>query len=129
VSHKHINFRIGVTGHRDIQPGDFESLHQQSVEFLTRLQANLPGTEISVISGMAEGADRIFRSLPYGGKGSDKKRQHDGEKIVHLSFLLVLLKGCLDLAGSMLLASSMRFTTSSAVMQERLSKNARMYPN
>ncbi len=60
MSDKHINFRIGVTGHRDIQSGDVESLRQQSVEFLTRLQATMPGTEISVISGLAEGADRIF---------------------------------------------------------------------
>ncbi len=60
MSHKHVNFRIGVTGHRDIRPDDVETLRQKSTEFLTRLQTSMPGTGITVISGLAEGADRIF---------------------------------------------------------------------
>jgi len=60
MSHKHVNFRIGVTGHRDIRPDDVETLRQKSTEFLTHLQTSMPGTGITVISGLAEGADRIF---------------------------------------------------------------------
>jgi hypothetical protein len=60
VSEKHINFRIGVTGHRDIPAEDVDAARQHSDDFLTSLQASMPGTGITVISGLAEGADRIF---------------------------------------------------------------------
>ncbi len=55
-----IGFRIGVTGHRDILPADFEAASQKSTEFLSWLKESMPGTGITVISGLADGADRIF---------------------------------------------------------------------
>jgi hypothetical protein len=60
VSEKGISFRIGVTGHRDILPEDVEGARQKSRELLSALKASLPATRITVISGLAEGADRIF---------------------------------------------------------------------
>ena len=55
-----IGFRIGVTGHRDILPDDIESARQKSTEFLSWLKDSMPETGITVISGLADGADRIF---------------------------------------------------------------------
>ena len=55
-----IGFRIGVTGHRDILPDDIESARQISAEILSWLKESMPGTGITVISGLADGADRIF---------------------------------------------------------------------
>jgi hypothetical protein len=60
VTEDGISFRIGVTGHRDILPEDVEALRQSSHELLSSLRSDMPGTRISVISGLAEGADRIF---------------------------------------------------------------------
>jgi len=60
LSENGIIFRIGVTGHRDMLPEDIETAGQISRELLTSLKSSMPGTEISVISGLAEGADRIF---------------------------------------------------------------------
>jgi hypothetical protein len=60
LSENGIIFRIGVTGHRDILPEDIESAGQISREMLSSLKSSMPGTKISVISGLAEGADRIF---------------------------------------------------------------------
>jgi hypothetical protein len=55
-----INFRIGVTGHRDIRTDEIEATRKQSTEFLHHIQGSMPDTGITVISGLAEGADRIF---------------------------------------------------------------------
>jgi hypothetical protein len=55
-----IGFRIGVTGHRDILADDIEAARQKSAEILSWLKASMPGTGITVISGLADGADRIF---------------------------------------------------------------------
>lgn len=60
MSKKGIRFRIGVTGHRDILPEDYETASQSSTRFLSQLQATMPDTGITVISGLADGADRIF---------------------------------------------------------------------
>jgi hypothetical protein len=60
VTEDGISFRIGVTGHRDILPEDVDALRQSSHELLSSLRSDMPGTRISVISGLAEGADRIF---------------------------------------------------------------------
>jgi hypothetical protein len=60
VSESGINFRIGVTGHRDILPEDVEGARQKSRELLTTIKSSMPATRITVISGLAEGADRIF---------------------------------------------------------------------
>ncbi len=50
---------VGITGHRDVDPSDLNSAHAAVTEFLTTLQAHLPDTEIIVMSGLADGADRI----------------------------------------------------------------------
>ena len=55
-----ISFRIGVTGHRDILPEDVEGARQKSRELLSKIKSAMPATRITVISGLAEGADRIF---------------------------------------------------------------------
>ncbi len=60
MSENGIIFRIGVTGHRDILPEDIAAAGQISRELLSSIKSSMPGTEISVISGLAEGADRIF---------------------------------------------------------------------
>jgi hypothetical protein len=60
VSESGINFRIGVTGHRDILPDDIEGARQKSRELLSEIKSSMPATRITVISGLAEGADRIF---------------------------------------------------------------------
>ena len=58
-----VNFRVGVTGHRDILPEDIDSARQSSHELLSSLQSAMPATRITVISGLAEGADRIFAEV------------------------------------------------------------------
>jgi len=55
-----ISFRVGVTGHRDILPEDIDAARQSSRELLSSLKSAMPATRITVISGLAEGADRIF---------------------------------------------------------------------
>jgi len=60
VSESGISFRIGVTGHRDILAEDVEGARQKSRELLSTIKASMPATRITVISGLAEGADRIF---------------------------------------------------------------------
>jgi hypothetical protein len=63
VSEAGISFRIGVTGHRDILPEDVEGAKQNSRELLSSLKSAMPATRITVISGLAEGADRIFAEV------------------------------------------------------------------
>ena len=60
MSEEGISFRVGVTGHRDILPEDIDSARQSSSELLSSLKSVMPATRITVISGLAEGADRIF---------------------------------------------------------------------
>lgn len=60
MSENEIRFRIGVTGHRDVLPDDYDFASQNSIKFLTQLKASMPDTRITVISGLADGADRIF---------------------------------------------------------------------
>ena len=55
-----IRLRIGVTGHRDIAPDDIESVKRNAIEFLSWLKESVPETGLTVISGLADGADRIF---------------------------------------------------------------------
>ena len=55
-----IRFRIGITGHRDVFQDDYTAANRQATEFLSWLKESMPGTEIKVISGLADGADRIF---------------------------------------------------------------------
>ena len=60
MSESGISFRIGVTGHRDILPEDVEGARHKSRELLSTIKSSMPATRITVISGLAEGADRIF---------------------------------------------------------------------
>ena len=60
MSESGISFRIGVTGHRDILPEDVEGARHKSRELLSTIKSSMPATGITVISGLAEGADRIF---------------------------------------------------------------------
>ena len=60
MSESGISFRVGVTGHRDILPEDVDAARQHSHELLSSLKSAMPATRITVISGLAEGADRIF---------------------------------------------------------------------
>ena len=51
--------RIGVTGHRDPDPADLGSLRQDITRLLLELRQRLPGVELELVSGMADGADRL----------------------------------------------------------------------
>ncbi|MGP8035503.1 MAG: hypothetical protein ACLPQ6_15345, partial [Steroidobacteraceae bacterium] len=48
-------FMVGVSGHRDLDPDDIPRLREAVTDFVQRLKAHLPDTELRVIVGMAEG--------------------------------------------------------------------------
>ncbi|HRP35440.1 MAG TPA: hypothetical protein PLI48_06080 [Gammaproteobacteria bacterium] len=50
---------IGVTGHRDLLPGELPELRRRTREFLADLQAQHPDLPLAVMSPLAEGADRM----------------------------------------------------------------------
>ena len=52
-------FIIGVSGHRDLDPGDAQRLRAAVGEFLREIRASLPDTQIRVMAGMASGADLL----------------------------------------------------------------------
>ncbi|EQD43663.1 hypothetical protein B2A_09780, partial [mine drainage metagenome] len=52
-------FIVGVSGHRDLDPGDTPRLRAAVSEFFQELRACLPNTEIRVMVGMASGADLL----------------------------------------------------------------------
>jgi hypothetical protein len=52
-------FMVGVSGHRDLDPDDIPRLREAVTDFVQRLKAHLPDTELRVIVGMAEGADLL----------------------------------------------------------------------
>jgi hypothetical protein len=54
-----IPIHIGVSGHRDIPPEDLPQLKSKLYERFTRLKALHPNSTIKLLSGLAEGADRI----------------------------------------------------------------------
>ncbi len=54
------SYVIGITGHRDLNSDTFEQLSLKISEFLDEIKNLLPNTPIKVISGMADGADRIL---------------------------------------------------------------------
>ncbi len=63
-------FIIGVSGHRDLHPPDTQGLRAAVAEFLQKIRACLPDTEIRVVAGMASGADlltvRVALDLGFG---------------------------------------------------------------
>ncbi len=48
-----------MTGHRDIAPADVEHLRKTVEGLLVQLRRRLPGIHVELVSGMADGADRI----------------------------------------------------------------------
>jgi hypothetical protein len=52
-------FIIGVSGHRDLNPGDEQRLRDAVTDFVQQLTGRLPATELQLIVGMAEGADLL----------------------------------------------------------------------
>jgi hypothetical protein len=50
---------IGVTGHRDLRPGDIESLRQAVAEVIQEISALAPSSPLLLLSSLAEGADRL----------------------------------------------------------------------
>ena len=56
-------FIIGITGHRDLHPEDIETIRISFNNLLDQLAKLIPDTQIRVVSGMADGADRIAASV------------------------------------------------------------------
>jgi hypothetical protein len=54
-----VPLRIGVTGHRDVDPADVDHLRKTVEGLLAQLRRRLPGIHVELVSGMADGADRI----------------------------------------------------------------------
>ena len=54
-----IPIHIGVSGHRDIPTEDLPSLKSKLYERFTRLKTLHPNSTIKLLSGLAEGADRV----------------------------------------------------------------------
>ena len=52
-------FIVGVTGHRDLQPGELLQLRGAVAEFVRLIRARLPESELQFAIGMAEGADLL----------------------------------------------------------------------
>lgn len=50
---------VGVTGHRDLLPGEVPELRRRTREFLAGLRAQHPDLPLVVMSPLAEGADRM----------------------------------------------------------------------
>jgi hypothetical protein len=53
---------VGVTGHRDLRPEDEPELGRAVDDFFHELAALYPHSDLLVISGLAEGADRLVAS-------------------------------------------------------------------
>ena len=56
---KRTEFVVGVSGHRDLDPSEWTRAKLGIKDFLTSLSKYLPDTEILVMSGLADGADRL----------------------------------------------------------------------
>lgn len=50
---------VGVVGHRDLLVDDIDRLQHAVAEALERLQADLPGTQLFVVSGLTQGAEHL----------------------------------------------------------------------
>jgi len=57
---------IGVSGHRDLDPGDLARLREAVTDFVHQLKAHLPDTELRLIVGMAQGADLLVAQTALG---------------------------------------------------------------
>ena len=58
-----VGFKIGVTGHRNIDQHDHASLVQSASRALARIKELMPDTRLSLITGLADGADRILAQV------------------------------------------------------------------
>ena len=58
-----IRFRIGVTGHRDVDSSEYEAVTRAAENAFSQIKGLLPNTPISLITGMADGADRILAQV------------------------------------------------------------------
>jgi hypothetical protein len=54
---------LGVTGHRDLRPGDIDDLKEQVRQIFGELRASYPSTPLILISSLAEGADRLVAEV------------------------------------------------------------------
>lgn len=59
TSERDAPFIIGVSGHRDLDPRDTTRIRAAITQFLQRIRADLPDTEIRLMAGMANGADLL----------------------------------------------------------------------
>jgi hypothetical protein len=59
-------FTVGVSGHRDLDPGDSARLREAVADFVQQLKGQLPDTELRLIVGMAEGADLLVAETALG---------------------------------------------------------------
>jgi hypothetical protein len=50
---------VGVTGHRDLVPGEVPAIRGRVREFLEQLSQQYPDRDLTVMSALAEGADRL----------------------------------------------------------------------
>jgi hypothetical protein len=50
---------VAVTGHRDLVAAEVPAIRRRVREFLGRLRSDYPGRVVSVMSSLAEGADRL----------------------------------------------------------------------
>ncbi len=57
---------VGVSGHRDLDPGDLPRLREAVTGFVQQLREHLPHTELRLIVGMAEGADLLVAQTALG---------------------------------------------------------------
>ena len=54
---------LGITGHRDLRPEDEEPLRERVQQIFSELQESYRSTPLRVISGLAEGADRLVAQV------------------------------------------------------------------
>ncbi|HWW33286.1 MAG TPA: hypothetical protein VNY70_07965 [Steroidobacteraceae bacterium] len=59
-------FMVGVSGHRDLDPDDSPRLREAVTNFVQRLKAHLPDTDLRLIVGMAQGADLLVAETALG---------------------------------------------------------------
>jgi len=57
---------VGVSGHRDLDPGDSPRLREAVTDFVQQLKSQLPDTELRLIVGMAQGADLLVAETALG---------------------------------------------------------------
>lgn len=58
-----IPLTIGVSGHRDIPNGDYPMIERRFEDFLIQIHDRYPYTPLRLITGLAEGADRIAANV------------------------------------------------------------------